>query len=96
MLGIKTIFIPPGVSKKSRFAVSASKNLFKTAVSRNNARRRVYSALGSLLSYSVDGFFVIVLVKPPALKLRQPELRSAIGTILEKAGIMKKNEFKVK
>jgi ribonuclease P protein component len=75
---------------KTRFAVAPAKKNFKTAVSRNNARRRVYAAVSSLLSRIADGFFVVILVKPEALKLKQPELRSVIANILDKAGIMKK------
>lgn len=93
LVSIKVILsskISGHASQKSRFAVSASKKYFKTAVSRNNARRKVYSAVASLLSHINDGFFVVILIKPEALKLKQPELRSTIGNIFDKAGIMKK------
>lgn len=98
LLSVKVI-IPatdsPKAVKKTRFAVAASKKNFKTAVARNNARRRVYSAVSSLLNHVSDGFHVVIIVKPEALKLKQPELRNAVGNILDKAGIMKKADSKV-
>jgi len=93
LMSIKVILaskISRNTAKKSRFAVSASKKYFKTAVARNNARRKVYTAISSLLPYITDGFFTVVLIKPEAIKLKQPELRSVIGNIFDKAGIMKK------
>ncbi len=98
LLSIKVILsskISENLSKKSRFAVAASKKYFKTAISRNNARRRVYATISSLLSHIADGFFVVILIKPEALKLKPAELRSAVGTIFDKAGIMKKGQSKV-
>jgi len=82
-------------SQKSKFAVSASKKYFKTAVERNSARRKVYTGISSLLPHVIEGFFVVVLIKPEAVKLKQPELRSIIGNIFDKAGIMKKIASKV-
>ena len=92
LVSIKVILaskISPDSILKSRFAVSASKKHFKTAVERNNARRRVYTAISSLLPYINDGFYVVILIKPEAMALKQPELRSTIGNIFDKAGIMK-------
>ena len=95
LLGVKVVKLPENAHKKTRFAVVASKKNFKTAVSRNTARRRIYAAVSSLLSWVDDGFYVAILAKPEALALKQPELRSAVGNILDKAGIMKKSQSKV-
>jgi ribonuclease P protein component len=92
LLSIKAI----KVSGKSRFAVSASKKIFKTAVSRNRARRRTYSALASLLPHIADGFYVILLVKSETMKLKASEIKSAIENLFQKAGIMKKGGNEVK
>jgi ribonuclease P protein component len=93
---IKAIKPPEDFAPKSRFAVASSKKYFKTAVSRNKARRRTYSALASVLPDIMDGFFLIIMPKPETSKLTPTEFRLALLDILAKTGIMKKVVSKVK
>lgn len=95
LFSLKVILSAEKSPKRTRFAVSASKKIFKTAVLRNRARRRTYAAVASLLPRIIDGFFAIILIKPEALELKQPELESALGNIFAKAGIMKNSASKV-
>ena len=98
LVSIKVILsskIAKQISGESRFAVSASKKNFKTAVARNAARRKVYTALSGILSSVSDGFYAVILPKPEAVALRQPELRKALQDVFYKAGIMKKTVSKV-
>jgi ribonuclease P protein component len=75
---------------KSRFAVSASKKNFKTAVSRNSVRRRVYSDVATFMPKIIDGFFVIILPKPESMKQKTAERRQSLEKILTQCGFMKK------
>jgi ribonuclease P protein component len=77
------------VAGKSRFAVTASKKIFKTAVERNRIRRRVYAQLEKVMPRVEKGFHGAFIVKS-ALNTASPSIiYSEIEGVFVKTGIMK-------
>lgn len=73
----------------SRFGVSVSKKIAKSAVERNKIRRRVYSALRELyprISPSVHGVFIM---KAPVLTSSFDEIKRGAEDFFVKTGLLK-------
>lgn len=67
-----------------KFAVAASKKVFKTAVDRNHARRRVYDAVDVRSLAKARGAFVMFMPKKECLEASTVELKSEIASLLSR------------
>ncbi len=72
---------------KSRFGVSIPKKVAKTAVLRNNIRRRVYSVLQTIQPN--EPHFIVFVVKAGIEKIKQAELKQEIEKIFVKNALLK-------
>ncbi len=73
----------------NRFGIVVSKKIDKRAVARNKTKRIFRSALVDLSRNMVSGHDMLFIVKIGVLNSNEEEVRSAIKTTLEKAGLMK-------
>src|ERR1051325_4661254 len=71
----------------TRFAVSISKKVAKTAVLRNRTRRRVYSQLRNFLERTKSGYLVGVSVKKGGETLASAQILPEIESLLRKSGL---------
>ncbi|OHA24667.1 MAG: hypothetical protein A3B11_00600 [Candidatus Taylorbacteria bacterium RIFCSPLOWO2_01_FULL_44_26] len=73
----------------TRIAAVASKKIFKTAVSRNKMRRRIYEAVRPLYPRILQGMNVVVFGKLSGLKELIPALTDDLHGLFVKTGILK-------
>ena len=71
-----------------KFAVSVSKKVAPLAVDRNRLRRKVYSALPSLIHEIKLPAFIMFMPKKEILTAPMDALSSEIGVLLKKAGFI--------
>ncbi|HEU0080784.1 MAG TPA: ribonuclease P protein component [Candidatus Paceibacterota bacterium] len=71
-------------AKRLKFAVSASKKVFKTAVERNRARRRVYGVLDMERLRSAEPAFVMFMPKKEALTAPAERLSAEVHSLLSR------------
>jgi len=75
--------------KESRFSVSISKKVLKSAVKRNRVRRRIYEVVRLSLS-ELTGIYdvVFIVTSPDLLQMAHPEVREAVLRSLTEAGVL--------
>jgi ribonuclease P protein component len=75
--------------KQSRFSVSISKKVLKSAVKRNRIRRRIYEVVRLALPH-VDGVYDVVFIVTSAelLTMEYDDLRQSVVRCLTEAGIL--------
>lgn len=71
-------------SKPSKIGFVASGKIFKTAVSRNRARRRLREAFRPLLPTVPEGYDMIFVAKPEIIKADFVGLRASLVHLIEK------------
>lgn len=71
-----------GEEKTAKVAVTTSKKVSKSAVTRNTVRRRVYSALRPIVSRIKPGLYLFI-TKKGADKLRGEKLSSELDLLLK-------------
>ncbi len=71
-----------------KFAVSVSKKVAPLAVERNRLRRKVYNSLPSLMGEIKSPAFVMIMPKKEILTVSMDTLKSEIGALLKKSGLM--------
>ncbi len=71
-----------------KFAVSVSKKVVPLAVDRNRLRRRIYAALPSLIPEIKTPVFIMFMPKKEILVASMDVLKSEIGALLRKLGIV--------
>jgi len=75
--------------KQSRFSVSISKKVFKSAVKRNRVRRRVYEVVRLVLPELTGVYDVVFIVtSPDLLTMEHPELKDCVLRSLTEAGLL--------
>lgn len=75
--------------KESRFSVSISKKVLKSAVKRNRVRRRIYEVIRLKLPELTGVYDVVFIVtSPDLLQMEHMELKDAVLRCLSEAGIM--------
>ncbi len=67
---------------KLKFAVAASKKIFKTAVERNRARRKVYGAIDMTQLRAAKPAFVMLMPKKECLEASASQLKSELSALL--------------
>jgi ribonuclease P protein component len=73
-----------------KFSPVAPKKIFKTAVSRNRARRRVYAAVREILfSKKIDRFSIVLFLKRDISDIDNQHLISAIRDLFVQARLIK-------
>lgn len=77
------------MARNSRFAIVVSKKIAKTAISRNKARRRVYSIVKDLIPKFVFKQNVIIILKKSVENKSHDELKKEIEEIFVKCGLLK-------
>ena len=89
---IKTASSPDSPGSPTRFAVSISKKVAPTAVARNRARRRVYSAIRDIISARLftlkNGLLVAITVKKGGENLGFKEIEKEITSLLKRAAVI--------
>ncbi len=73
----------------ARFSVAVSKKIAKTAVERNNLRRRAYSSLRGIESRVPKGFHIVLLAKQPLLRAKLPAITQDLENLFVKSGLIK-------
>lgn len=76
------------ISGPSRFACVVSLKVSKKAVVRNKIRRRGYAAVRENMAKIRDGYGVMMIFKPEAVKVEFSELRHDILDVLSKAQVI--------
>lgn len=74
---------------KSRFSVTVSKKVSKSAVDRNKIRRRVYSLLRKHISNIKDGYRIVISVKSGTDKIDIKDLNKELESDFVKSGLLK-------
>lgn len=74
--------------EKKKVAVIVSKKVAKSAVARNQARRRVYDVVRQLFSEWTPGLRVAILVRNPVLTAPYSELTAQLTDVCKRAGII--------
>jgi ribonuclease P protein component len=75
-------------SKKLKFAVSVSKKIAQSAVSRNRIRRRVYSLLEKAKGDITKSAYIMLMPKKEFLDLPIEDLRTELISLLKKAKLI--------
>ncbi len=70
----------------SRFAVTVSLKVHPKAVKRNRLRRQIYETIRLNIGLIKDPTDIIIIVKPPILKMTAAQIRRLIITFLKKIG----------
>ena len=78
-----------GVKDLPQVSFTLSKKVAPTAVARNKARRRGYSAVRTLIPRLSPGVIVLVSYLSPLTKAGIPEMSSELETAFKKAGLLK-------
>jgi ribonuclease P protein component len=79
--------------KAYRVAVVVSRKVSKSAVVRNRIRRRIYEAVREVETDIGEPFDLVFLVHDEELaKLRSPQLRSAVHSVLGRAGVLRSSQ----
>lgn|SRR3989338_2674636 len=69
----------------SRFAVVVGTKVSKNAVDRNRIRRRVREGLRTRLPRIQPGFDAVIMARPAAIKIKNPELDNILERVLKKS-----------
>lgn len=77
-------------SKEPQFAVVVSKKVSRSAIKRNQIRRRCYEILQKLLPQMADGIAGIIFVRLGATPLLPQVLEEKLGKLLLRARIISK------
>jgi len=73
----------------SRFSISVPKKIAKTAVERNQIKRRIYSIVKKLNDKLNKGFNIIIIIKEKAVKASFEELNKEIELNFVKSKFLK-------
>ena len=71
-----------------KFAGSVSKKVVPISVDRNRLRRRIYSAISTLMGDIKEPTFVMCMPKKELLSVPMDAIRSEVATLLKKAGLI--------
>lgn len=74
---------------KSRFSISVSKKIAKTAVQRNYIRRRIYSIIKDLPHPFISNKKIVLSLKNEILKAKDEKIKEEIASVFVKCGILK-------
>ena len=72
----------------SRFGVIVGKRVSLKATVRNRLKRQLRAVLGELLPEAKEGFLVVILTQPSALKCEYGNLRKELRDLLAKANVI--------
>jgi ribonuclease P protein component len=72
-----------------KVAVICPQKIARTAVKRNQFRRKVYSSIRAFRENALQGYQVIVCIKEPVFKASPKELVEQVRIIFVKMGLMK-------
>jgi ribonuclease P protein component len=81
---LRSVVSPTG---KPQVSISVSKKISKKATTRNNIRRRVYSAVSNFLP-EVKGELVMLVARAGADTIKGEELKLELRELFEKAGLI--------
>ncbi|MDE1975341.1 MAG: ribonuclease P protein component [Patescibacteria group bacterium] len=81
-------FVSTGIGTPKISAISPVK-AFKTAVSRNRARRAAYEGLKTIIPKLKVGVMAAVVLKPAVLNSDMDKIRHELEAAFEKAGILR-------
>ena len=82
-------FISNDVGPKARLAAIAPQKTFRTAVSRNRTRRRIYEAVKPFYEQLPQHCTLLVFAKNPAGTASFVDLKKALKELFVKAGLMR-------
>ena len=78
-----------GISNKTKFAVSVSKKVLPDAVDRNKVRRKVYAAVGTILTSIKEGVSIMIMPKKEFLDMPVNDIARELSRLFEKARLIR-------
>jgi len=75
--------------KDTRIAAVLSKKIGKTAVVRNNTRRRIYAAVRPLVHSVVNGVHIVIFAKQDLAMIKVADLAEEMKGVFKKVRLMK-------
>ena len=91
-LNLRALFIPPSEAQSpllpSRIGISISTKVSKKAVERNLIKRRIRGALQELLPKIDDGWQIVIVVRPQAIKCKYGDFLRELEQLLIKTNII--------
>jgi ribonuclease P protein component len=82
LLSLRYVHVSGADGAKLKFAVSVSKKVFKTAVERNRARRRVYGAIDMKVFATAKPTYVMFMPKKEAITVPIEQLKNEVSALL--------------
>lgn len=74
--------------KTKKLSVITPKKIFKTAVTRNKFKRKVYNYTKEIFSKIKEGFNIVLALKEPLLKTENNKIKEELEQIFVKSGLL--------